>query len=364
MPEISATPLRITVACYHCGAVFEPATRSEFSALVFEQTRTNFCDYCAERTYFTCANCNDVTSTSYRYTVEGEQFCESCYRESYRACYSCGTAVGNDALVYQLYCQHCADEISIFPYSAKPIFDLLGTGKFHYGLELEVEYKGRNPSRLESIARITRKLFPPDFCIIKEDSSVEHGFEICTRPATLKKHKEIWSNFFDNRSKSLRSYNTSTCGLHVHVSRKHLTLLQIGKMCLFVTHPQNYDLTSFIAQRDSHWGNFKNPKKLTELHPDNCNGRHYPPGSGHCDAVNLTHRESIEFRIFKGTLKDTSFFKTLDFVAALVAFTSPATQSCQDLSTPQFKKFVHKNEKDFPHLGQYLRNGQTERTND
>lgn len=362
MPELEN--LFHCALCYRCGDSFDTDDSTPLAIAVDEQQSRGYCNQCAEQLYFSCSNCGEVAYLDYSNQVSTGRICEDCYTAQFRHCSSCGTSVPIDSLVYQVYCRNCADNTSIFPYHAKPTFELLGEGKHHYGLELEAEYRGHDAGRLDSIARRTRKLFPRDFCIIKEDSSVGCGFEICTRPATIEKQKESWSKFFTDRSRSLRSYNTGTCGLHVHVSRKNLTLLQIGKMCLFVTHPQNRDLTSFIAQRDSHWGNFRKCKKLTELHPYRCNGSHCPHGADKYDAVNLTHRESIEFRIFKGTLKDTSFFKSLDFVSALVAFTSPANQSCQDLSTPQFKKFVYANEKDFPHLGEYLRKGQTERTDD
>jgi len=187
----------VTVTCYPCGDTFNPEHSSEWAVQVEAETGRDFCDRCARRHYVECANCHERIRRDYSHIIlGGTRICDSCYEEQYSSCSNCGQGVERGELRYQVYCSNCADEISIFPYNAKPTFEPLGEAKHFYGLELEAEYRGHNPSRLESIARATRNLFPDDFCIIKDDSSISNGFEICTRPATRKIQKKSWARFF------------------------------------------------------------------------------------------------------------------------------------------------------------------------
>ena len=58
------------------------------------------------------------------------------------------------------------------------------------------------------------------FALCKHDGSLENGFEIVTAPATLSVHKDRWAKFCEkNYADSLSSWNTATCGMHVHVGQ-------------------------------------------------------------------------------------------------------------------------------------------------
>jgi hypothetical protein len=73
------------------------------------------------------------------------------------------------------------------------------------------------------------------------------------------------------------------------------------------------------------------------------------------EAINLMNKETVEFRIFKGTLKPQSFFKALEFCDALLHFCLLGNNSisyCK--SVPNFIKYVEENRKDYPHLWAFI----------
>ena len=60
------------------------------------------------------------------------------------------------------------------------------------------------------------------------------------------------------------------------------------------------------------------------------------------EAINLTNRKTIEFRIFKGSLKYDSVVAAAEFVHALVEFTKPSESSLKSINASGFLNFVQK----------------------
>jgi hypothetical protein len=59
------------------------------------------------------------------------------------------------------------------------------------------------------------------------------------------------------------------------------------------------------------------------------------------EAINVTNNGTIEFRIFKGSLKYESVMAALEFVNALREFTSPASGVGFNLSQDKFMEFIN-----------------------
>lgn len=201
------------------------------------------------------------------------------------------------------------------------------------GVELEVEVKNADTSRvLEEInnvindGEVGRKAF-----FEKDGSLSDSGFEIITNPMGLDKHTEFWEWLKDEPlTKSLRSHDTSTCGLHVHVSREHLNSMQINKMSVFINHPDNAELIAKIARRYN--------QSYARIAEKKLGNAHY--GRDRYDALNLENRHTVEFRIFKGTIKYASLMAAIQFCNAIVEFTLPASPAGFNLSTPRFMDFI------------------------
>lgn len=298
------------------------------------------CEECRNEIYTRCVDCREWydPDTGGGCDQNGGGVCESC-AENYFYCDGCHETFHNDDYGGDCLCENCYRENStILPYDADPPSYKYGKGPHYLGIELEVECRRDR----EDSAQECLDIFD-GFAICKSDGSLDDGFEIVTAPADLTTQKQYWGKFFDNRPSGLRSHDTATCGLHVHCSRAPLSELTIGKILLFVNCQQNTDFIQKLARRSSTYAKIKHDKKPSDRSRDRY------------EAVNLTNDHTIEFRIFRGTLKRETFFACLEFCAALIEFCKPSNHSLSDcLGHEKFCAFVRKERKQFPFLVQWL----------
>jgi hypothetical protein len=201
------------------------------------------------------------------------------------------------------------------------------------GVELEVEV--RDGSIDDHVTSLNNKLNDGEIgkrVYFEADSSLTNGFEIITNPMGLDSHYELWSALTDrDLVRGMRSHDTSTCGLHVHVSRKNMHIMQLNKMNVFLNHPDNHELIKAVARRyDVNYARIAQ-KKLTTAHKYDIERR---------DALNITNDHTVEFRIFKGTLIHDTLLSAIEFANAVVNFTMPASPAGFHLSTPRFLDFI------------------------
>lgn len=220
-----------------------------------------------------------------------------------------------------------------------------------FGIELEVEcrkgYPGEHADKLND-ALNDGKL--GERCFFEEDGSLSHGFEIITQPMGLDSHYQFWEWLTDkNLTRDLRSHDTSTCGLHIHINRDNIKDLQINKMCVFIHSPDNRNLIKAIARRYGVGYASMHDKKLGTAHHASRSDQRY-------EAVNLTNRRTIEMRIFKGTLKHESMLAAIEFTNALIKFTAPASPAGFMLNSYRFMDYINSNEMkaDTRNLRKYL----------
>lgn len=219
-------------------------------------------------------------------------------------------------------------------------------GKTLYlGVELEVVDESGDS------AEDTWDVIGRDNAILKEDGSVSHGFEIVTTPQTLGSHKKTWAPFFESSVKrSLLSYNTSCCGMHVHMSRNCFTKFTLGKFLDFVNREHNRKFMVKLAQRRSdQWASYNTSKTVT--YPSKRESMMHDKYT----AVNLSNPNTIEVRIFRGTLNEKAFFKNLEFCEALVEYVQ--TASIKDLVWEKFILFInskHKYTRRYSNLIEYM----------
>lgn len=246
------------------------------------------------------------------------------------------------------------DSESIHPYDYKPSWERIGEKGPYHGVELETQLRDTSPLSLGDAAAHTLNILndgygDEGFAFLKEDSSIESGsphtgkgtFEIVTHPATLGVHRQQWTPFFTNPPAGLISHDAKA-GLHIHTGRDALSKLGIGKIVYFVNHPANKDFLTKLARRESpRWAALDPTKKPKDVNPS---GSRYV-------AVNLSNRGTVEFRLFRGTLKPDSFFAALEFVDAMVNLVRPGMSSPADMESPDaLIRFVAANHKEYPNL--------------
>jgi len=213
----------------------------------------------------------------------------------------------------------------------------LNRTSLYMGFELELE-TGRYPREdcarhvLDTINKNTN-----DVVYLKEDGSLNHGFEIVSHPMTLGFAMEHfkWEGISGLIKKGCKSWDTSTCGLHVHLSRsafrdeKHL--FKFFKLIL-----DNADDVKRFAGRDSErWANFDKAYFLNSWNEYNDDGNYVTRTSSslmkfakneernnerYC-AVNLQNRHTVELRFFKPSLNPKTVQAALQFCDAVFNYT-------------------------------------------
>ena len=187
--------------------------------------------------------------------------CKPCFNQYYQVCSQCNTIHPKGKLTHFVHekvaCDSCYSYFGpIERYEKKPKLEFQGKPHSLLRPELEVELvnQKREERGLKAIEVVN--LFDKDFVILKEDGSLRCGFEICTQPATLEEHRVKWNKFFNKIDENpdafnLHSFNTSNCGLHIHCSKKPLSLLTIAKIVVFVNDEKNQSFVETIAGRRS-----------------------------------------------------------------------------------------------------------------
>lgn len=291
-----------------------------------------------------CSSCSEYILRVDSFGHSGEYYCEECYSDNFRDCDECGGTYPADD-VEEGCCERCRESSSgVQRYSSRAANRLRSEhlGRELVGVELEVE-PASGFNRTTAVAAV-RKHLSPKYCVLKEDGSLgPGGFEIVTRPDSIDVHVREFKKLLDSTErKFLRSWSTGRCGMHVHVNRKWLTQLQLGKMLVFLNHDKNRRFVSGIAGRSCDtWAKMKS-KKITDV-------RRYDE---RYVALNIGPN-TAEFRIFRGTVAIDGFVKNLEFVRALVEFTAPAARSIADsVDHTKFVRWV--SPKAYPTLYDYL----------
>jgi len=220
-----------------------------------------------------------------------------------------------------------------------------GMKLMYCGVELEVERRNNCP---DDIAYHINTNVLPDFAICKSDGSLDNGFEIVTAPSTYAMHKKNWSKFFDDEQsrENLKGWSTDTAGLHIHLSRNALTPSEIGKILIFINDQTNNDFINQIAGRSSDQWAKKSPKKITDAYNS----------SDKYEAVNTSHRNTIELRIFRSNVSKHGFFRVLEFAFALSDFVKTTSIALTSLHYTAFFRFMSRpeNKATYPNLSAWL----------
>jgi formylmethanofuran dehydrogenase subunit E len=314
----------MTTVCYRCGEVI-----MEDDAQYVEGYA--YCEYCYENHTVTCDRCRERIDEDDAHSDDYISLCDSCHRCYYYRCENCGNFVHRDYAIehnYEYYCPDCAPQSVIHDYSYKPTPHFYG-GADKYalfmGVELEIDNGNDNEYCSDSICHIANSSNEHVYC--KNDSSLDDGFEIVSHPMTLQYHSESmpWKRVLKQiKNYGYRSHDAGTCGLHVHVSRKALGNteeeqdLTIMKILFFVERFWN-QMVRFSRRTEAQLARWARRYGIKDT-PDELLDR--AKGAKRYYAVNLNNSNTIEFRLFRGTLNEVTFFATLQLCHELVTLMS------------------------------------------
>ncbi len=328
--------------------------------LFYRKFNTGFC---------TCEDCGKIEQEDDLHsTYDGDNVvCSSCFEDYYYHERS-GQYVHQDD---DNYSENDEDDSIIGEYHSSS--DQLGKipsefdkrkSQVFLGLELEMEVTDdySRSDKAQYILENLKTYQDPkgkfyDYCLLENDGSLNNGFEMVTGYTGLDVHEKQLA-FFKKPIRGLRSHDTSTCGLHIHIDKRNMTLNHATKLILFMHDSGNQKLIKTIARRtSSRFAKVVNKKadyawlkSAKRSHDPLCN-----LNDDRYESLNFQNEKTVEFRLFKGTLKFESIMACLEFTYAAWFFCKD--HGYKDLNTDNFIKFIclDSNKSDTKYLRAYLK---------
>jgi len=320
--------------------------------------------------YRTCDRCDYASDSSQDwYDVEGYRWCESCTDYHAYWCNGC-SEYSTDSMYYPedrsgaycsscisdaFYCEGCDeywfdgctncdredDERVIHDYSYKPDAIFHSTeadDKLFFGIEMETEAKRGNWDTRREASEYAQRLEPMELAYLKNDGSLNCGFEIVTHPMThdfLKNEaNELWDTLEILRTQmNMMAWSTGTCGLHIHISRTGFTGGPHMHRFLQLIYKNEGQFSTLAGRDSSRWAKFDDVVISVPTGRDEDGYTVWKRGmsfigkieqgrsSDRYSAVNTTNRETLELRIFKGTINHNTVKAHIDLAHASVEYT-------------------------------------------
>lgn len=324
-----------------------------------------------ENRTFDCYNCGRARNEDDACVgPNGYNYCDNCWGEFYFVCDSCSETRSNEDYSRNGYCYDCEpsdnDEDIIPDGSYYPTMNFRKEpweNTLYQGVELEIELaEDINPvDHAQEFLSWLEKHGLSKVIFIKNDGSLNNGYEIVSHPFTPRaRHKHLrWRDVLAYLKRTgAKAFKTKTCGLHIHVSKAALTTDEISKIKMFFgsnklwieriagRRENDYCLYQSYGIREHLYRNTATGKSTLENH-----------GSRYC-AVNVNRsarKNTVEFRIFKGTLDFKRFLGCLQFTEAICDYVKDHSAiAVQKGRYTQFKEWV-KSTGRFEHLERHIR---------
>jgi hypothetical protein len=212
-----------------------------------------------------------------------------------------------------------------------------------FGFELEVDSLIEDPIRQE-LSDITDK-----FVYFKYDGSC--AMEVNSHPFNWNWYiknddiiKKITDLIIKDGTKASRD-----CGFHIHFDMKYFTIPHINRLLYFINKYHRF--MKKVSQRKEFYYtqfHFINPdEKKDNLSLYNCfREEKY-------SAINLVHENTIEFRIFQGTVNYRLIKGYLEFCMALILYTKD--NKINELSLGKFRSFIRNNKRLFSNASKMIK---------
>ena len=308
---------------------------------IFTVSGKNYCRCCLENTHKNCHACGKWESKETIMQHGGRHYCPNCYSQYIRTCDNCGNSCQRDRMVEQngrWVCENCHRKLKVIKdYNYTPdefnYHKLDGDNCLFLGIEVEVETnkdRGYDERCAKEVTEYFKSLDLGEFFYIKHDGTVE-GFELVTQPATLRyMHEKIpWNTILKwFVSKGYTSYKTGNCGLHIHMNKKFFTPLDIHKLRLFFSTNKAY-IYKFSKRQGFNdkycqYEDFSFGIKEFITEGKKQEGKYW------AIRTRPTKKDTVELRVFRGTLSYPRFLASLQFTDALAHYIKwVGIMSCQ-----------------------------------
>jgi len=318
-----------------------------------------WCKNCTNNDAHWCDLCDNYF-TGYTYGTDDSDstMCERCYENNTTYCEGCDATYLNG-------CEYNHDEdvdtrlVHDYSYRPDPIFRSSEdeNTRLYFGIEVETEVRGGSYGDRRYAAEYAVRLEHDGLAYLKSDGSLECGFEIVSHPMThsyfMKDANILWETISTLKSNyDMMAWGTKTCGLHVHISRAGFNGGSHQHRFLQLVY-NNKDFYEVLAGRSSsHWAKFND-----NINPDTGQksfkhkfDRH---GSDRYSAVNTNNRNTLEMRIFRGSLNPRFIKSAIDLAHASVEFTKVmSVKEVRDggLSCLNFRQYIESKPELYPSL--------------
>lgn len=349
-----------------CGVCNELHPREEMA----EFDGTLLCESCFAAETTVCSRCGERIWEEDNAGNSSIPLCQTCYDDYYTSCSRCGRLMQNEDAIYHddtydyPLCCECDSHsrrgyaIQDYYYKPKPIFR--GCGNRFFGVELEVDEGGESDRSASAVMEIAN--YDVDNLYCKHDGSLDDGFELVTHPMTLDYHMGDmpWEKCLDKlKSMGYLSHQAGTCGLHIHVNRNTFGDTEekqeevIARILYFFE--KHWDELLKFSRRTvrqlerwaARYGYKDHPKDILD------HAKKYESGTRYT-CINLQNENTIEFRMFRGTLKYNTVIATLQLVDQICdVAVSLSDDNLREMSWTTFVSRCH-----YPELIQYLKERQ------
>ena len=331
------------------------------------------CDSCSEN-YYRCDDCEELfSSRSVHADSNGTVICDDCYaNHDWCTCDRCDAIIQMDDANWDDYedrylCDDCYSRarrnanFHDYYYKPNPEFKFRSSETHHeefanavltFGVELEVDDGDDHLELANELAELNQPIY------MKHDGSLgSEGVEIVTHPCSLAFHQyELrWAEIVRVcKANDFKSHDAGTCGLHIHVGRKAMgqtyeaRRVTAGNLVI-LTEKLWGELVKFSRRTSgqlSDWAcrpNIELDIELTDSElTDMALRTEY---NGRYQACNLRNDATVEFRIFRGTLKRNTLIASIQLVSNLTKYAMTHTPTeCKNatwadvVGTEQFKE--------------------------
>lgn len=326
-----------------------------------------WCEGCYSDHSWWCTRCEytyDENRISW-YTVYGNNFredwCEHCTSDHATYCDNC------DEYTLDEYdgCIRCGDSegsIHEYHYKPNPIFHGTNDNNLYMGFELEMELN--NTTRFREAVSLVSELESNEVCYLKRDSSINgQGFELVTHPHTLYAYEQandLWNYIERLRTEyHARSWDTDSCGLHVHVSRSAFKSGAHTHRWLSLIYRNPREMMKLAGRKNSRYARFDDVYKPDEWGIPQFDLRdkiHNTHRTERYAAVNTGNDYTLELRFFRGNMKREGVMTALELCHASAEYTRDLSVSDVKLGMLKWEWFadwVSANNGRYPNL--YLR---------
>ena len=351
--------------CGICGAAYPAEELYHFDGM-------EFCPQCLADHTLVCRRCGERIWVEDNAGSSDTPLCQSCFDDHYTHCCQCGTLLHESNAYYaeddeydeHPYCADCYQErasgnpIHDYYYKPEPIF--YGEGPRFFGVELEIDNGGEVRGNARSLLEVANR--DAEYFYIKHDGSLDDGMELVTYPLSLEYHlrKVPWEALCGQaRALGYLSHRANTCGLHVHVSRKAFGTTERAQdeaiaRVLYFFEKHWEELLKFsrrtprqLERWAARYGYKEQPMEILDFAKKGYHGGRYT-------CVNLQNSATVEFRMFRGTLKANTILATLELLDRICDLAVCLTD--EELKAVPWTSFVAGIPMDkFPELVQYLK---------